>query len=161
MGQIFENVGNLHRYPGTDSGNDDTLIAGPCTFSPDGGEVSEVFLLVITAAGNVRVGIYADNGSGTPAALLGQSASTPAVAGWMTIGLLAPAVIPAGSSFWIATLCDDDGLVTSQEVDDNAGRGTELDQIVAQAFGALPNPFPAPTSTGSRARAIGCRVVPV
>lgn len=160
MGQVFQNLGNFHRYPGTDSGNADTLIAGPCILSPDGGEITEVFLLVITAAGNVRVGIYADNGTGTPGALLGQSASTPAVAGWMTIGLVAPAVIPTGSSFWIATLCDNNGLETSQEVDDNAGRGTELDQIVAHAFGALPDPFPAPTSTGSRARAIGSRIVP-
>lgn len=161
MGSAFQILGNIHKYPGQDSGNDDTLILGPCLYCPIDGEVVDVSVLVLTAAGNIRVGIYADNGTGTPGALLGESASTAAVAGWMTIALTAPAALDAGDSFWIATLCDDNGLETSQEVDDNAGRGNELDLITTGVtFGALPDPWPGETTTGSRARAVFARVNP-
>lgn len=158
MSNVFQIIGNNRLFPElNDSGNADVLIAGPCCVCPIPGKVITVTVMVSAAAGNLRVGIYSDSG-GAPNALLAESASTAAVAGWQQITLTAPATLAEGAAFWIVTLCDNNGLSISQEL--FAAGGSELNYYAGFAYGALPNPFPTPDGTSNKARSAFCRIDP-
>jgi len=95
---------------------------------------------VRVAAGNMRLGIYADNGN-TPVggALLAQSAST-AVVGGFNILIVTGVSIVTGTKYWVAYQ-----LSSNSCISDYINGGAQF--YAAYAYGVFPETFPAATLT--------------
>lgn len=156
MGSTFQILGYNLRGGLDDPGNMDFVIVGPEVVSPIDGEIVSVTIYVVTPVGNIRAGIYDSNGGGGyPGALLGESASVPAVAGWQEIPLTTPVPVLAGQPFWMAQTFDDNACVTRLGAS-NSAEGW----VKGNLYGPLPDPFPAGANFGDRARTCFCRVNP-
>lgn len=93
-------------------------VVSLCKFiglSPNG-SISSVSLKVGTAAGNVRVKVYAADGiSGAPKTLLGESNSTTvAGTGVQAYPLTSNAIIPTNGIVWVGFECDSASLVLNR-----------------------------------------------
>ena len=157
MGKAFQLIGEFTVCAVDDPGNQDVLCVGPSIVATIDGQIQSLTLFVGTAAGNVRVAVYAADGTGgAPDTLLGESASVAAVEGWQTIPLVAPVPVSAGDGFWLACNFDDGGCATRLGAIDSA-----VGHIVAQAYGAMPDPFPLGGSApGNRTRSFYCLINP-
>jgi hypothetical protein len=90
---------------GTDSGDDTNSNSTQASKFVAGttGTVSSISAYLNTATGNVQVGIYSDNGSGTgPGTLLGSSNAVTAVTGWNTLAVSGGPTITSGTTYWLA-----------------------------------------------------------
>jgi hypothetical protein len=89
------------------------------------------FRVKCLSAGNVKCALYADSG-GEPGALLGESSSTPVVAGWNTIAF-PETLIVSGTAYWPAT--NSDAQVVGREAE------TSVRRYKAWTYAdAFPNP---------------------
>ncbi len=138
----------------------DTLWAVPCVL-PTAGSYSDMRIRVDTgnAGANARLGVYADDGSGSPGALIEEAGTfTPTAAAFYEVDFAAPRILGPGL-LWLAMLTDD--AVVSWEksqiglyavnVKEN---GTNMDHVAmisrVFSYAALPDPFGTPVRTGIR-----------
>jgi hypothetical protein len=77
--------------------------AMPVTFCEDGGNIQSISIYHNGGAGNMLLGVYADN-SGSPGSLLGVTPSTAVsgAEGWQTVTLSSPVSVNAGQTVWLA-----------------------------------------------------------
>lgn len=100
--------------------------------------IQSLSIYVNTAAGNVRMGFYADN-AGVPGALLASTPQFTPVAGWNTSSVTTPILLPAGS-YWLAFQPSSDVFQSAY----NGSAGTL--RYADRAYGALPAAFPSGTA---------------
>jgi parallel beta-helix repeat protein len=101
------------------------------------GDMTE-FRVRCTAAGNIKVAVYADN-SGEPGSLLNSVSSTPVtVVGWNTITFPSTPII-SGYSYWLA-FCSDGNIV-------GAKAGTGVRRFKPATFSTFTT-FPSNAGTG-------------
>lgn len=98
--------------------------------------ITHVYVNVVNAIGNIRVKIY----DGTPNVLLGESNSTVATTGLMTIPLISNVVIAPSNSVWIG-IENDNGLLSIKASTDSTNKK------ITHVFGAGPNPFGSATTS--------------
>ena len=101
--------------------------------------------VINAAAGNIRLGIYADNGD-TPAggALLAESAATLAVVRKNELALTIGTLRLNPGLHWLAINQDNDAMnPDGQVIDDMNQGGTLRSKFAVHVFGPLPNPCPA------------------
>jgi hypothetical protein len=92
-----------------DSGNGNLLVAQQTTLSQSA-TINSLSFYVAAASGQLRLGVYADNGRGGPGALKAQTAEvTPVANSWNTAHVLAPIELPAGT-YWLAYLPSSNSL---------------------------------------------------
>jgi hypothetical protein len=121
------------------SGDDGEVRTGP-VFSGlnPGDQIISVGVKVFAAAGNIRVKVYKDDGSGgDPSTLLGESNSDAiSLTGIHTVSLISPAIVPASGKVWAAFEVDSAlvDLYYTSGVDPVLKRNTH-------AYGTGPNPF--------------------
>jgi len=116
--------------------------------------------MVNVGAGNVRMGIYADNGN-TPdgGALLSETAAgAPVAMGKFEIALPANLQLQRGL-YWLVINNNNAALELCQAVAPQQSGGTLFGRRAATAFGAMPNPCPA--SAANVAAVMYCMVVSV
>ena len=117
-----------------DSGNGNLLISQKATLAQTG-ILRRLSFYVTTAAGNLRLGVYAANGpSGGPGQKLAETASFTPTAGWNTVSVLSPVTLGAGS-YWLAY------LPSSSSLGFRVGSGGEA-RWQSFSYGPMPATFP-------------------
>ena len=135
-------IGETNILDNDDSGNNDMVLAQDAILA-NAASIESLSLYVGNAAGNVRLGIYDDTGpNGGPGAKKAETNDVPATAGWMTVPVITPVVLPAGT-YWLAYAVSDGGLSTKK-----AGDGTGNLATMQQPYGGpLPDPFSTTPNT--------------
>ena len=106
--------------------------------------IQSLSFYVTTAAGNLRLGIYASSAGGGPGALKASTASFAPVAGWNTQVVSTPVALPAGT-YWLSYLPSSNTLGFRIR-DDASSSG----RYYSLPFGALPASFSTtPSNTPS------------
>ena len=124
-----------------DSGNSNTLVTQEAALSQPG-TLQSLSLYVVTAAGNLRLGIYDATGSGGgPGNLLSQTSSVVPTTSWNTVPV-SPTALSAGT-YWLAFLSDSNSLVTM------ATTGSGSYRYYTHSFGSLSNTLSNPSGDGS------------
>ena len=101
-------IGETNLLTVADSGNGNLLCAQSCTLT-QAATLQSLSFYVRVASGNLVLGLYYDNGSGTaPGALLAQTASFTPVNGWNTIPV-SDVVLQPGT-YWLAYLPSSNAL---------------------------------------------------
>jgi hypothetical protein len=125
-----------------DHGNPGLVVATKVA-STSAGSLSSVSVYIgsVTVGAHVKVGIYADNGSGTaPGNLIANSAEiTPSPNSWNAIPVSAS--IAAGTTYWLAYRSDDNNVGATRY----STTGT-MAYVSASYAGAWPSPFGTPTT---------------
>jgi hypothetical protein len=86
-----------------DSGNGNLLVSQKATLGQNG-ILRRVSFYVTTASGNLRMAVYAANGSnGGPGTRLAETSSFTPTTGWNSVDVLAPVTLGAGN-YWLAYL---------------------------------------------------------
>ncbi|MCC6298851.1 MAG: hypothetical protein IT314_06110 [Anaerolineales bacterium] len=121
------------------SGNGNRLLAQQVTLSQSA-TIQSLSYYVATTGGQLRLGIYDNNGS-IPGTLMAQTAAFTPVTGWNTQPVLTSTVLPAGT-YWLAFLPQNNSL---------AGKvvGSGTGRYYSYAFAALPANFSASPSTAA------------
>lgn len=128
--------------------------AGPYTASENGTITSISIYASSVGGGNTRFGVWLDDGTGNPGALVAESASsTLAAPGWMTFA--ASGTIVAGQAYYI-------GHLSSNNLGGAYAAGSKEIVFKAKTFGALSNPFPSSGTSvvGSRDYSMYCTYDP-
>ncbi len=123
------------------SGNGNRLVAQQVVLSQSA-TIQSLSYYVSTASGQLRLGIYNNNGS-NPGTLMAETAAFTPVVGWNTQPVLAQTLLPAGT-YWLAFLPQNNSL---------AGRvvGTGTGRYYSYTFGSLPASYSSsPTSAAFR-----------
>src|SRR3989304_1320794 len=100
------------------------------------GDLSKLEILFdsATPAGNVRLGVYADN-SGAPGSLLLDAGAVAVANGWVSIsGLNLP--VTQGPNYWLAF-----NLQNTNGVKYQSGQASNSHYWVSSTFGPLPSLF--------------------
>ena len=126
-----------------DTGNGNLLVSQKATLAQTG-ILRRLSFYVTTAAGNLRLGVYAPNGpSGGPGQKLAETASFVPTAGWNTVNVLSPVTLAAGS-YWLAYLPSSSSLAF------RVGSGGEA-RWQSFSYGSMPATFPtSPNAEGVR-----------
>ncbi|MEW6516767.1 MAG: FlgD immunoglobulin-like domain containing protein [candidate division FCPU426 bacterium] len=104
------------------------------------GSVNRIFMYLYSAGSldDCRVAIYASGGLNIPGALLAESASQPAVAGWNEF-VIPTVAVTSGSTYWLAMQTNDTNttleLCMYLDADPDKAKGHDL------AYGPFSNPF--------------------
>lgn len=110
------------------------------------------------AATNVRFGLYADNGSGRPGALLADTGNvSTATSSSILTGTITPVTLEAGTVYWAVAIYSgaptlrvfQAGSLLMAETPDGSAAGAPAVLHTVQAFGALPSTAPAFTTTSN------------
>jgi PKD repeat protein len=129
-------IGETTIFGSTDSGNGNLLVVQDATLSQTA-TIQSLSFHILTAAGNLRLGIYDATGpSGGPGALKAQTNSFVPVVGWNTQNVITPVSLPAGS-YWLAYFPSSSSLAFSTNFSIGSYRAASL------AFGPMPATFPA------------------
>jgi hypothetical protein len=105
----------------------------------DSGTLSSVGINVLTASGNVRVCIYSTRTT-TASGLLGQSASTPVVTGWMDLEITGVSIVQ-GTTYYLGVQFDDNTAY-------NYLQWSGTSYYVAMVYGTFPDPSGTLSSAG-------------
>lgn len=134
-------IGDTVARSSTDDGNANVLIAQSATLSQSA-TVNSLSIYVLTAAGNLRMGIYDASGpGGKPGQLMATTSSFTPTTGWNTVNVVTPIALPAGT-YWLAYLPTNNSFATAATVD-----GTSSGVYYYQGAGALPSVFSGSPST--------------
>ncbi len=118
----------------TDSNNGNKLIAQPATLSQTA-TIQSLSFYVVTASGNLRLGIYDATGpGGRPGAKKAETATITPATGWNTANVITPVPLPAGT-YWLAYLPSSNGLKFRAE---STGGNSKLYSFT---FGTMPATF--------------------
>jgi len=90
-----------------DSGNGNLLIAQQAILAQSG-TLQSLSFYVATASGQLRLGVYSDNG-GNPGTLLAQTAAFTPTVGWNTQNVQTSVLLPSGT-YWLAYLPQSNNL---------------------------------------------------
>jgi hypothetical protein len=129
-------MGETHVLGGTDSGNGNLLTVQQATLA-QAATLSSLSFYVLTASGNLELGVYDATGAGGgPGALKAATGSFAPAAGWNTQSVSAPVLLPAGS-YWLAYLPSSDALTFAVD------RATvSANRWVSYTFAPMPASFP-------------------
>ncbi len=123
------------------SGNGNLLIAQQVTLSQSA-TIQSLSYYVSTAGGQLRLGIYNNNGS-NPGTLMAETAPFTPVVGWNTQPVINPTLLPAGT-YWLAFLPQNNTLA-GRVIASGTGR------YYTYTFGAMPSTYSSsPTSAAFR-----------
>ncbi|HRU39550.1 MAG TPA: hypothetical protein P5511_06705, partial [Candidatus Goldiibacteriota bacterium] len=104
------------------------------------GNAQAISINVISGSGEVRVGLYADNGSGAPGILLSESQPTTVGPGWNRIEI-GQAAVHAGNVYWLALQNGDNLVQVGREM------GSMGDEVyVSYPYAAFPGAAPVMTA---------------
>ena len=122
-----------------DSGNGGLLLAQQ-TALPTSATIQSLSFYVTTASGDLRLGIYDATGpGGGPGAKRAETNSLTPVAGWNTVNVITPVLLPAGT-YWLAYMPSSSNLGFKMEPTGSA-------KWYAYPYGPMPATFStAPTS---------------
>ena len=135
-------IGETTVFGSTDSGNGNLLVVQDATLSQTA-TLQSLSFHVLTAAGNLRLGIYDATGpGGGPGALKAQTSSFVPVVGWNTHDVITPVSLPAGA-YWLAYFPSSSSLAFSTNFSIGSYKAASL------AFGSMPATFPAVTISGT------------
>ena len=125
-----------------DSGNADLLLAQQATLD-QAATIRSLSFYVLTAAGNLRLGLYdATGANGGPGAKKAETAEFAAQAGWNAVNVVTPVLLPKGS-YWLAYAPSSSDLHFVL-----AGDGTGMIASFSSPYGPMPDNFdPAPNTT--------------
>lgn len=129
-------LGDLKAESGSTTNDSAHLYAVKVTLNNDS-ILKSMSVNVKTAAGKMTMGVYTDN-NGVPGALQAATPEFTPVAGWNTVSVTTPAVLPYGS-YWLVFQPSSNSLATAF----NASAGTVL--VANRTYGALPASFPSST----------------
>ncbi len=124
------------------------------------------FISTGQVSGKCRVGLYKDTGARYPGALVVDSGELAATGTAWVEGTINTATLPTDDD-WIAFLCNDAGIVLrgpaaaailQAPYGETAVGSPLLGIIVAQAYGALPDPFTAGGTPENKPYALGLRL---
>jgi len=132
-----ETMGDSTTGTGVDSGNGDIVEAQQATLAQSG-TVRSLSFYVVIPAGELRLGIYADN-NGSPGTLLATTAEITPLTGWNTAK--ATSVHLDAGTYWLAYFASSSSLTFG-----HSGGGVYNEHRAT--YGALPNPFGTVNGTG-------------
>jgi hypothetical protein len=124
-------IGNTSIDPEDDSGNGNWLLSTQYTLNQYA-TIQSLSFYVTTAAGNLYLGIYSDNGSGSPGNLQATTASFVPTTGWNTVNVVTPITLAPGS-YWIAYLPSSSSLAFKKLT------GTGTSKWYSYTFGPMPS----------------------
>lgn len=133
-----DTVGDTSR---SDGGLYNFLIGVPITASANG-VLSTAGLNIVSATGNIRIGIYSTYSSNTFSGLLGESASTAAVNGWNDLSISGVS-ISVGTTYYVCLQASAAGIKIYYKPS-----GTEY-YITPFAYQAFPDPTGAVSALGA------------
>ncbi|MGH8589217.1 MAG: Ig-like domain-containing protein, partial [Gammaproteobacteria bacterium] len=117
-----------------DGNNANLLFAQPATLSQTA-TIQSLSFYVVTASGNLRLGIYDATGpGGRPGAKKAETASITPTTGWNTANVITPVSLPAGT-YWLAYLASSSSLGFKAE---STGGNSKLYPFT---FGTMPATF--------------------
>ena len=118
----------------TDSNNGNKLVAQRATLSQTA-TIQSLSFYVITASGNLRLGIYDATGpGGRPGAKKAETVSITPTTGWNTANVITPVSLPAGT-YWLAY------LASSSSLGFKAERTGGNSRLYPFPFGTMPATF--------------------
>ena len=126
-------IGETEILNSNDSGNGNVLIAQEAVL-PQDATIQSLSFYVTGGSGQLRLGIYDDNG-GNPGTLRAETAAFTPVVGWNTQEVSAPVLLPAGT-YWLAYLPQSSNLSFRVALTGSA-RGYYY------TFGQMPAAFPS------------------
>ncbi len=132
-------IGETSVFRAKNSGNANRLITQQVTL-PQSATIQSLSYYISTAGGQLRLGIYDNNGS-NPGNLVAETGAFTPVAGWNTQSVLTPTLLPAGT-YWLAFLPQSNSLIGRVAT---AGVG----RYYTYTFGPLPGTFSGSPSTSS------------
>ncbi|MCE5228085.1 hypothetical protein LLG95_00620, partial [bacterium] len=135
-------LGTTSILSGTDAGCSKYLVAYKVSLG-SAATVTALNINVKTAAGSMRLGIYGDNGAGSPGSLKAATNAFTPVAGWNSIAVTSSTALSAGT-YWLAFETDSDALIIAA----NSTGGNHAYKG-SWTYQALPPSFPALNGTGS------------
>ena len=121
------------------SGIGNQLVAQQVTLSQSA-TIQSLSYYVSTASGQLRLGIYNNNGS-NPGTLVAETSAFTPVTGWNTQPVITPTLLPAGT-YWLAFLPQSSSFAGRISYS-GAGR------YYGYAFGALPPSYSTSASSGA------------
>ena len=134
-------MGETTVFGSSDSGNGNLLLVQDAALS-ETATIQSLSFHVLTAAGNLRLGIYDATGpNGGPGALKAQTNSFVPVVGWNTRNVITPVSLPAGA-YWLAYFPSSSSLAFSTNFSIGSYKAASL------AFGPMPASFPASSISG-------------
>lgn len=129
-GTIFAGEVNVLHADVNEAGN---LLIAQETQLTHNAVVQSLSFYVANAAGNLRLGIY-DNDSDGPGTLMAQTDEFTPVAGWNTVSVQTPVLLPSGT-YWLAFLPESDNLGFKYEWI----QGQYTGRVYGYSFGAMPS----------------------
>jgi hypothetical protein len=133
-------IGETNVLNTDDSGNGNLLVAQQAVLSQSA-TIQNLSFYVATTGGQLRLGIYSDNG-GNPGTLLAQTAAfTPVVTGWSTQNVQTPVLLPAGM-YWL-TYLPQSNTMHYRIAFTGSARGA------SSTFGTMPAAYPGAAMTGT------------
>ncbi|MFD2331634.1 RICIN domain-containing protein [Cohnella sp. GCM10020058] len=135
-------LGDTAVESGSSSANSGKLFAEKVFLAGDA-FVRSLSLYVKTAAGNVRMGVYADNG-GAPGALVASTPEFAPAAGWNTVAVSSPALL-SGGTYWLAYQPSSNSLAVAYET-----ASTGITRNATRTYGALPAAFPTSAAVAGK-----------
>ncbi|MAR18891.1 MAG: hypothetical protein CML44_05910, partial [Rhodobacteraceae bacterium] len=142
---VITELTNGHPFTATTAGYNTAIHANTLTDSPVVGDVITGGKLYIgSVVGDVRLGLYDDNGSGAPQNLLAETAEVTASSGWFEIDFVTPYTVTSTDTLHLAMQIT--GATSSLGY-----AQTGATQTYSGAFtqGAFPSTFPSFTQTNS------------
>lgn len=120
--------------------------AAPYTMPVDGTITSITMYHTAGASGNVKYGLYADNGSGSPGAKLGETAGVAVTnaAEWQKIDLTTPVEVEQGTVIWVAWVYQTIGTANIRYSSATTTNRAAANASTTYASG-MPDPFGAST----------------
>jgi hypothetical protein len=120
------------------SGLGNRLVAQQVTLSQSA-TIQSLSYYVATASGQLRLGIYNNNGS-NPGSLMAETAAFTPVVGWNTRNVITPTLLPAGT-YWLAFLPQSNSL-TGRVIASGVGR------YYTYSFGPMPAAYSTSPTSG-------------
>ncbi len=131
-------MGEPRMMAGTRSSIGDLLHVQQVTLPNSGIAKSMSIYVNNPSAGQLRLGIYADD-AGAPGALLAETAAFTPILGWNTQNLVTEPTLHTGA-YWLAFVPSNNGMQFAFTP------ATEGHEFTAHSFAPLPNPFTASTT---------------
>lgn len=131
-------MGEPRMMAGTRSSIGNLLHVQQATLANSGSAKSMSIYVNNPSAGQLRLGIYADE-AGAPGALLAETAAFTPVLGWNTQNLLTEPTLHAGA-YWLAFVPSNNSMQFAFTP------VTEAHEFTSHTFAPLPNPFAASTT---------------
>jgi hypothetical protein len=141
-------VGDKTISGSTDSGNDPYVIGSQFTTPASAGTLNSISMYIVNATGTLKMGIYADNGSNAPGALLATSGEVTLSTSnsWYTIPISGS--VSASTKYWVMYRLSS-GSASFKLI---SGGGFLSSWKTTSYASAWPDPYGSATGTSSSSR---------